>query len=66
MGSSKETTGFPEGTHRFPTGFTLIPGIKQNEKDKAMGVELKREIRKTRRVFKKHGAFLSGDYLVVQ
>ncbi len=36
MGSSKETTGFPQGTHRFPRGFTLVPGIEQNEKDKAV------------------------------
>ena len=39
MGSSKETTGFPQGTHRLPRGFTLIPGIEQNEKNNPMVFE---------------------------
>ena len=36
MGSSKETTGFPQGTQWLPMGFTVIPSIGLNEKDKVM------------------------------
>ncbi len=48
MGSFGETSGFLTGTHRFPTELIVIPGIGQNEKDKAMGLEPIREDRKTK------------------
>ena len=58
MGSSKETTGFPVGTHWLPTGLTVIPGIEQNEKDKTMGVEPIREVQKDKAYLLKTWHFL--------
>ena len=53
MGSSKETTGFPEGTQWFPTGFIVIPGMEPNEKDKTMGLTLIREDQKDKALLRK-------------